>query len=188
MSMSTLSLIIIAIGLAMDAFAVSISSGVVLGKIKFRHALLIASFFGGFQALMPFVGWNAGVRVQGYVAAFDHWIAFLLLIAVGAKMIWESRKDEASRVGLDPTRISILLVLAVATSIDALAVGLSLSFLDTSILLPVVVIGCVTFVLSLIGPYLGTMARHIVGSRVEAVGGLILITIGIRIVIEHTTS
>lgn len=185
--MSTVSLFIMAFGLAMDAFAVSISSGVRLKKVEIRHALLIALFFGGFQAIMPFVGWSAGIRVQDHVAAFDHWIAFLLLLAVGAKMIWESSKDEASRVRLDPTRISVLLVLAIATSIDALAIGLSLSFLNTSILLPVLVIGSVTFVMAFIGTYLGTMARHIVGSRVEAVGGLILIAIGIKIVIEHTT-
>jgi len=185
--MSTLSLFIIAVGLAMDAFAVSISSGVVLKKVTFRHALLFASFFGGFQAAMPLAGWSAGVRVQEYVGAFDHWIAFLLLVGVGAKMIWESRKDEASRVRLNPTRISVLLVLAVATSIDALAVGLSLSFLDTSILTAMLVIGSVTFILSLVGAYLGTMARHIIGSRMEFLGGLILIAIGIRIVIEHTS-
>jgi putative Mn2+ efflux pump MntP len=101
-------------------------------------------------------------------------------------MIWESWKDDASRVRLDPTRISVLVVLAVATSIDALAVGLSLSFLDTSILLPVLVIGIVTFAMCFIGTYIGTMARHVVGSKVEAVGGLILIAIGIKIVIEHT--
>jgi putative Mn2+ efflux pump MntP len=171
----------------MDAFAVSISSGAVMKKIRIRHALLIASFFGGFQALMPFIGWSAGNRVQTYVAAFDHWIAFLLLLAVGVKMIWESRKGEASRARPDPTRVPVLLVLAVATSIDALAVGLSLSFLDTSILLPVLVIGVVTFVMCVVGTYLGAMARHIVGSRVEAIGGLILIAIGLRIVLEHTS-
>jgi putative Mn2+ efflux pump MntP len=185
--MSTVQLFIIAIGLAMDAFAVSISSGAVLRKVKVRHALLIASFFGGFQAIMPFIGWSAGNWVRTYVAAFDHWIAFLLLLAVGVKMIWEAWKDEASRARLDPTRISILFVLAVATSIDALAVGLSLSFLDTSILLPVLIIGAVTFVMCVVGTYLGTMARRIVGNRVEAVGGIILIAIGIKIVIDHTT-
>jgi putative Mn2+ efflux pump MntP len=184
--MSILSLFIIAVGLAMDAFAVSISCGVVLKKVRIRQALLIASFFGGFQGTMPVIGWIAGNQMQDYVAAFDHWIAFLLLLAVGSKMIWESRKDEASRVKLNPTRISVLLVLAIATSIDALAVGLSLSFLDTSILLPGLVIGSVTFFLSLLGAYLGTMAKHIIGSRMELLGGLILIAIGIRIVIEHT--
>ena len=136
---------------------------------------------------MPLIGWSAGIRVHDHVATFDHWIAFLLLVAVGAKMIWESRKDEASRARLDPTRISVLLVLAVATSIDALAVGLSLSFLKTAILLPVLIIGSVTFVLCLMGTYLGTVVRQMVGSRVEAIGGLILIAIGIRIVVEHTT-
>jgi putative Mn2+ efflux pump MntP len=184
--MSTLSLVIIAVGLAMDAFAVSISSGVVIDKVRIRHALLIACFFGGFQALMPFIGWNAGNWVHGYIAAFDHWVAFLLLLTVGAKMIWESRKEDPSRRTFDPTKVSILLLLAVATSIDALAVGFSLSFLNTSILFPVLAIGIVTFAMCLVGTYLGAMAGRVLGSRVEALGGLILIAIGIRIVIEHT--
>jgi putative Mn2+ efflux pump MntP len=186
--MSTLSLFIMAIGLAMDAFAVSISSGVVMEKVRIRYALLIAVFFGGFQALMPLVGGTVGSRLQVHVGSFDHWVAFLLLLAVGVKMIWESAKDDASRVRLDPTRTSVLLVLAVATSIDALAVGLSLSFLGIAILLPVVVIGSVTFAMSFAGTYLGEVAGRTLGRRAEAVGGIILIAIGLRIVIEHTTA
>jgi putative Mn2+ efflux pump MntP len=183
---SILSLFIVAFGLAMDAFAVSVSSGVVIREAGIRHALLIASFFGGFQAVMPLIGWSAGNWAHTYVATFDHWIAFLLLLAVGVKMIWESRKDEPSRARFDPTRISILLILAVATSIDALAVGLSLSFLDTTIVVPALVIGLVTFVLSLAGTYFGKTSRRIAGGKVLVLGGLILIAVGIKIVIEHT--
>jgi putative Mn2+ efflux pump MntP len=184
--MSTLSLFMVAIGLAMDAFAVSISSGVVIEKVRTRHALVIATFFGGFQAMMPLAGWSVGSRLQARLGSFDHWVAFLLLLAVGAKMVWESVKDDASRARLDPTRTWVLLMLAVATSIDALAVGLSLSFLDASILLPVLLIGSVTFVMSFVGTYLGDIAGRVVGRRAEAVGGIILIAIGIKIVIEHT--
>lgn len=184
--MSTISLLAIAIGLAMDASAVSISSGVVLKKMRIQHALLIASFLGGFQGIMPFIGWSAGNQVRDYVSSYDHWIAFLLLLVVGVKMIWDSRKDEASRAGIDPTRIHVLFVLAVATSIDALAVGLSLSFLEISIVVPALVIGLVTFLMCFLGTYLGAAAGNLLGKKMEAVGGLILIGIGIKIVIEHT--
>jgi putative Mn2+ efflux pump MntP len=184
--MPTLSLLAIAAAVAMDAFAVSISSGVVLRIMHIRYALRIAAFLGGFQALMPFIGWSAGNWVRTYVAAFDHWIAFLLLLLVGVKMIYESRKDEASRAGLDPTNIYILFVLAIATSIDALAVGVSLSFLRIAIVVPVLVIGIVTFVMCFLGAYLGTMSGHLFGRKVEALGGLVLIGIGLKIVIEHT--
>jgi putative Mn2+ efflux pump MntP len=184
---STISLFVIAIGLAMDAFAVSVSSGVVLKKMRIRHALLIASFLGGFQGIMPFIGWSAGNWVRTYIAAYDHWVAFLLLLVVGVRMIWESRKDDAERVSIDPTNIYVLFVLAVATSIDALAVGLSLSFLNTAIVVPVLVIGLVTFAMCYAGAYVGNAVGHLLGRKIEAVGGLILIAIGIKIVLEHAT-
>jgi putative Mn2+ efflux pump MntP len=186
--MPTLSLFVIAIGLAMDAFAVSISSGVALKRMHIRRALLIACFLGGFQALMPFVGWSTGSWIKTYIAAFDHWIAFLLLLTVGAKMIYESRKNDGDRAGLDPTKIYVLFVLAFATSIDALAVGFSLSFLDIAIVVPVLIIGIVTFVMCFVGTYLGTVSGPVFGRKIETVGGLILIGIGFKIVIEHTLS
>jgi putative Mn2+ efflux pump MntP len=183
---SILAVFIIAVGLAMDALAVSISSGVVMKTMRVRHALVIASFLGGFQAIMPFIGWSTGNWIRAYIAAFDHWIAFLLLCLVGAKMIHESRQDEAARANLDPTNIYILFILAIATSIDALAVGFSLSFLDIAIVVPVVVIGVVTFAMSYAGTYIGTLSGPVFGKRIETIGGLILIGIGIKIVIEHT--
>jgi putative Mn2+ efflux pump MntP len=184
--MSTVSLFAIAIGLAMDAFAVSVSSGVVLKRMKIRHALLIASFLGGFQGIMPFIGWSAGNWIQTYIEAFDHWIAFILLLAIGVRMIWESRIDDASRAVIDPTRVYVLFILAVATSIDALAVGLSLSFLRISIVAPVLIIGLVTFLMCFLGTYLGAAVGKALGSKIEALGGLILIAIGVKILIEHT--
>jgi putative Mn2+ efflux pump MntP len=180
------SLIVIAVGLAMDAFAVSISSGVVIGTVRLRNALTIASFFGGFQAVMPLIGWSTGNWVRTYIAAFDHWIAFALLLLVGLRMIYESRKRGADRGTIDPTRIHVLFILAVATSIDALAVGFTLSFLDIAILVPVLVIGIVTFTMCFAGAYLGALSGRRLGSRVEMIGGLMLIGIGAKIVLEHT--
>ena len=184
--MPTLSLLVIAIGLAMDAFAVSISSGVTLSRMRFRDALTIATFFGGFQGLMPLIGWRTGNWVRIYIAAFDHWIAFALLVLVGSRMIHESRKHTDDRSAIDPTRLAVLLVLAIATSIDALAVGFSLSFLDMAILVPIIVIGAVTFIMCFAGTYLGALSGQLVGRRVETIGGLMLIAIGVKIVIEHT--
>ena len=184
--MPSLSLLVIAFGLAMDAFAVSISSGVTLSKIRFRHALTIASFFGGFQAIMPLIGWRTGNWVRTYIAAFDHWIAFALLLLVGLRMIYESRKHGEDGTAIDPTRITVLLVLAIATSIDALAVGFSLSFLDMTIFVPVLVIGIVTFIMCFAGTYIGALSGQLLGKRVEVIGGIMLIGIGVKIVIEHT--
>ena len=184
--MTSPSLFVIAVGLAMDAFAVSISSGVSLRRMRIKHAFLIASFFGGFQAVMPFIGWSTGNWVRTYIAAFDHWIAFLLLVVVGSKMIYESTKDTASRADLNPLNIYVLFILAIATSIDALAVGLSLSFLDIAIATPVLVIGVVTFGMCFAGTYLGTLSTRFFLRKMEAIGGLILIGIGVKIVIEHS--
>jgi putative Mn2+ efflux pump MntP len=184
--MLTFSLLVIAISLAMDAFAVSISSGVAIERMRFRNALIIASFFGGFQAIMPLIGWSTGNWVRTYIAAFDHWIAFGLLFLVGSRMIYESRKTDEHRATIDPTKTYVLFILAVATSIDALAVGFTLSFLDMAILVPVLVIGSVTFIMCLGGAYLGALSGRLLGRRVEAIGGLMLIGIGVKIVLEHT--
>jgi putative Mn2+ efflux pump MntP len=183
---SLLSVLIIAVGLAMDAFAVSISSGITLKRMQAKHALVIASFFGTFQAIMPFIGWTVGQWAKAHVAAFDHWIAFALLVMVGVKMIHDSLKDEESRVVRDPLNIYILFVLAIATSIDALAVGVTLSFLDVAIVMPVILIGIVTFAMSFVGTYLGNLIGGVLGRRIETAAGLLLIGIGVKILIEHT--
>ena len=184
--MSILTVFIIAIGLAMDAFAVSISSGIALRRMQARHALLIASFFGAFQAIMPLIGWGAGRWARTFVAAFDHWIAFGLLVAIGIKIIYEALRGTDREVRGNPLSLRVLLLLAVATSIDALAVGVTLPFLDVAIMIPAIVIGLVTFAMSFAGTYLGSAFGHLFERKTEILAGLLLIGIGVKILIEHT--
>lgn len=185
--MNTLTIIIIALGLAMDAFAVSITSGIAIKRLRIRYALRIAFFFGAFQAIMPVIGWFAGLGMRDFISAIDHWIAFTLLLIVGGKMIYESTvmagEEKNER---DPLNLYVLVILSVATSIDALAVGLSLSFINVAIITPAVIIGVITFILSFLGVYVGDRFGHFFESRIEILGGIILIGIGIRILIEHT--
>jgi putative Mn2+ efflux pump MntP len=183
--MSNVSVVAIALGLAMDAFAVSISSGVAIQQMRVRHALLIAGFFGAFQALMPLAGWTAGRLARAYVEGTDHWVAFGLLCAVGLKMIYESRFQEKAERTADPLNVYVLFALAIATSLDALAVGVSLSMVNVSIARPVVVIGAVTFVMSFAGTYIGDMVGHLFESQLEILGGLVLIGIGVKILLAH---
>jgi len=176
--------ILIAFGLAMDAFAVSIAKGMSVERNRRKSALLLASLFGGFQGMMPVIGWFAGLGLRDLIMDVDHWVAFALLGFIGAKMIHDSSKSEDGKEA-DVT-ISIALVLAVATSIDALMVGLSFAFLETPILVPVLVIGVVTLVLSYLGFMFGSKMGAMFGRKIRVIGGLILILIGIRILIEHT--
>ena len=186
--MGLITIIVIAVGLAMDAFAVSIVSGSVYKQLKIKHAFRIAVFFGGFQAIMPLIGSLAGISLKGYVANYDHWMAFALLSAVGAKMIYESFKITFAEKIFNPENILVLLVLSVATSIDALAVGITLSFLQVSIATAVIIIGLVTFVLSYLGVLIGKKFGHFFESKIEALGGLILIGLGAKILFEHLIS
>lgn len=181
-------ILFIAVGLAMDAFAVSVVTGSVYKEFKIRHALRMALFFGGFQAIMPIIGFLAGLGLMGYIAPYDHWIAFALLAFVGGKMIYESFQMEAAERDRNPANLAVLLLLSFATSIDALAVGITLSLLRAPIALAVTVIGLVTFVLSYAGVFIGKRFGHFFESKVEIIGGLILIAIGIKIVIEHLTA
>ncbi len=183
--MDLITIIIIAVGLAMDAFAVSIVSGSAYKQLKIKHAFRIAVFFGGFQAIMPLVGSLAGISVKEYVADYDHWLAFALLSAVGAKMIYESFKIAPADESFNPESILVLLVLSVATSIDALAVGITLSLLRVSIATAVIIIGLVTFVLSYLGVFIGKRFGHFFESKIEAAGGLVLIALGLKILIQH---
>ncbi|KPK69303.1 hypothetical protein AMJ87_10680 [candidate division WOR_3 bacterium SM23_60] len=183
--MDVLSILFIALGLAMDAFAVSIVSGLTLAHIKVRNALTIALFFGLFQALMPIIGWLSGNTLKSHIADVDHWVAFGLLAMIGGKMIYESFKLESNKKSIDPENIGVLFVLAIVTSIDALAVGISLSFLGVAIIIPAVIIGIVTFVLSYVGVYVGSKFGHFFERKIEMLGGVILIAIGIKILIEH---
>jgi manganese efflux pump family protein len=183
--MQLLTIIIIAVGLAMDAFAVSVVSGSADKQLKIKHAFRIAVFFGGFQAIMPLVGSLAGISLKGHVANYDHWMAFVLLSTVGAKMIYESFKITSAEENFNPENILVLLVLSVATSIDALFVGITLSFLRISIVTAVIIIGLVTFVLSYLGVLIGKRFGHFFENKIEALGGLVLIALGLKILIQH---
>jgi putative Mn2+ efflux pump MntP len=177
-------IVLIAFGLAMDAFAVSVTSGIAVTHQRRRRALTIASFFGGFQMLMPVIGWAAGLGVKELIVGVDHWIAFGLLAIIGFKMIYDSAKringEENNQLG-----IHILLALSIATSIDAFVVGLSFAFTQTFIITPIIMIGIVTCALSLTGFFFGNTVGQFLGNKVKAIGGLILIGIGIRILLEH---
>ena len=183
--MALITIILIALGLAMDALAVSITNGIISKNLKILHAFRIALFFGLFQALMPALGWLAGLSLKNLISGLDHWIAFGLLVAIGVKMIYESFKLDAGRSENAALGTYLLLILSVATSIDALAVGLTLAFLDVLLIIPVMVIGLVTFGISFAGVYVGNRFGGFLGRRIETVGGLILIGIGLKILIEH---
>jgi putative Mn2+ efflux pump MntP len=180
--MSFITITVIALGLAMDAFAVSITSGITLKDLRISNAVTIALFFGSFQAFMPVIGWLAGLYVRAFIMGIDHWIAFVLLSLIGCKMIFELGPEGKE---LDPLNIPVLLVLAIATSIDALAVGLSLSFLNIAIVTPALIIGATTFSLSFLGVFLGNISGHFFENKIEIIGGLILIGIGTKILVEH---
>jgi putative Mn2+ efflux pump MntP len=185
--MKIISIIFIAVGLAMDAFAVSITSGLTIKSLKINNALKIATFFGLFQAIMPILGWLAGLSFREIISDVDHWIAFGLLFLIGCKMIYESSKMEVNNKKINPLDVYVLLMLSIATSIDALAIGLTLSFLNVPIILPSIIIGTITFSLSVIGVYFGNKFGHYFERKIEMVGGFILIGIGIKILIEHLT-
>ena len=186
-TLSTVLLIGIAVGISLDAFAVSVASGVVIKERMLRHALRIALFFGVAQAVMPLVGWLGGnaLRQSGWISSIDHWLAFGLLTAIGCKMIYEAfRLESGGRKSGAPGTWS-LLVLSIATSLDALAVGMTLSFLHGPIVEPIIVIGVVTFTLSLAGVVLGDWIGHLFESKLQVVGGLVLIGIGVKVLLEH---
>lgn len=176
----------IGVGLSMDALAVSVTTGSLVETLRLRDAFRMAFCFGLFQAIMPIIGWTAGLSFRSYIQDFDHWVAFGLLSAIGFKMIWESRPDsEALEPNDNCLHFPTLLLLSLATSIDALAVGISFALLETSIAVPVAIIGGLTFVLCLIGTQVGNKVSHLFEHRLELIGGVILIAIGIEIVAEH---
>ena len=183
--MALLTITIIAVGLAMDAFAVSIVSGSAYKQLQIKHALRMALFFGFFQAIMPLVGSLAGITVKEYISGYDHWAAFALLTAVGAKMIYESFKISPARGNSNPENIFVLLVLSVATSIDALAVGITLPLLMVPLTTAVIVIGLVTFTLSYLGVYIGKKFGHFCENKIQALGGLVLFGLGTKILLQH---
>ena len=172
----------------MDAFAVAIATGIVLGTVSGRQTFRLAFHFGLFQFLMPVVGYLAGMTVERYITGYDHWLAFALLGYIGGKMVHEGirREEEEGNGGKDPTRGMSLVVLSVATSIDALAVGISLGVLhNEGIVYPGVVIGIVACTFTAVGLHLGKRLGAVFGKRMEVVGGLVLVAIGVRILFDH---
>lgn len=185
--MSFIFILGLAVALAMDCFAVTLGLACGSRGLTMKQALRMGLAFGGFQAVMPVIGWFAGDWALGLIRNFDHWIAFGLLALIGGRMIWESSglSEEEKACRPDQTQGSRLLVLALATSIDALAVGLSLGVVRTGILFPAVVIGVTSLVMTLVGAKLGPALGRVIGKRAELVGGLILIAIGVKILVEH---
>lgn len=182
--MSTLTLFVIAVGLSMDAFAVSICKGLALKKLSLKNAAIVGLWFGGFQALMPFIGYLLGSQFESYITAIDHWIAFILLSLIGLSMIKEALGKEEECQD-DSLSFKTMLVLAVATSIDALAVGITFAFLQVNIVSAVLFIGIITFVLSMVGVKVGNVFGIRYKSKAEFAGGAILILMGVKILLEH---
>ncbi len=183
--MDAITLIGLALALAMDAFAVALGTGAVLSRLTGRHLFRLGFHFGLFQALMPVIGWLAGRTIIQWVSAWDHWIAFGLLAIIGGRMIYEAFSDKEKADERDPTKGLSLVLLSIATSIDALAVGFSLSVIGVSIWMPSLVIGLVAGILTVVGLLLGGRIGDRWGSRVEISGGVILIGIGLKILAEH---
>ncbi|MFA7711030.1 MAG: manganese efflux pump MntP family protein [Candidatus Neomarinimicrobiota bacterium] len=183
--MDLISIVLIAIGLAMDAFAVSITCGLAIQPHNKRKFLKVPLAFGGFQALMPLIGWLAGQSLQRYIVDFDHWIAFGLLTYIGVRMIYNSLSKKDCPPEFDPSNNQVLLGLSVATSIDALAVGITFAFLNIKIIIPVIIIGLVTFFISFFGIIIGKRVGCYLGKKVEVCGGIVLIGIGLKILLEH---
>ena len=181
--------LLISIGLSMDAFAVSICKGLGMSKLNKKQMLIIALYFGGFQALMPYIGWAVGARFSSYVSQYAHLIAFILLAIIGGKMIHEAltESEDCEDDGIKDKKLSHkeLLLLAIATSIDALAVGISFAFLNVPIIPSIIIIGLTTFAISLVGVIIGNIFGSKYKNKAEFVGGLILVIIGLKIVLEQ---
>ncbi len=186
--MGIVELLLTAIGLSMDAFAVSVCKGLGMRKMRYDQALVIGLYFGVFQALMPLLGWLLGTSFSRYIQAFDHWIAFVLLVFIGGKMLWdvfhekEESAAEKSDARLDHKE---LFMLAIATSIDALAVGIAFACLDVQIWSSVSIIGCVTLVLSFCGVWIGNRFGNRFEKKAEIAGGVVLLLIGVKILLDH---
>jgi putative Mn2+ efflux pump MntP len=182
-------ILLMAVGLAMDATAVSAARGLAVSAIRARHVISVAAFFGGFQAFMPLVGWAMGARIGPLVAAWDHWIACTVLCAVGGKMLWEvwsHRHEESLHLrDADPFGLTTMLALAVATSIDALAVGVTLPMLNAPLGLSLMTIGVTTALLSVAGLFAGKRFGAALGPRLDVVGGLVLVGLGVKTLCEH---
>lgn len=182
-------LFLLGIGLAMDAFAVSVCKGLGMRRLNKKQTLIIGLYFGGFQALMPLIGWLLGSQFQKYITSIDHWIAFILLGFIGGKMMIEAIREWNEEETVDvidaPLDHKNMLVLAVATSIDALAVGITFAFLDTPIIEAITIIGITTMIISIIGVVVGNFFGSRYKNKAEFIGGLILVLLGLKILLEH---
>jgi putative Mn2+ efflux pump MntP len=183
--MNLVTIFLIALALSMDAFAVSIASGVAIKKLRIENALTIALWFGIFQAIMSLIGWLGGVKLRDYLSGADHWVVFGLLVVIGIKMIWEAFKIDPIEKSINPLDIRILFTLSMATSIDALAAGVSFALLGIPVITPVIIIGAVTFLTSFAGVWIGDKGGNLFGNKMEIAAGIILIAIGIRVLISH---
>ena len=180
--MNIYEIIMISISLAMDAFAVSICKGLVSKKNKIKEALMIGGAFGFFQGFMPIIGYYLGIVFKNKIVAIDHWVAFILLFIIGINMIFENTDDESKNTELN---ILTILFLAVATSIDALAIGITFAFLNVNLLFAAIIIAFITFILSFIGYTFGNKIGDKLGSKAEKLGGITLILLGLKILLEH---
>ena len=181
---------VLAFGLSMDAMAVAAARGLSVRQIRFRHVALVAGFFGGFQALMPLFGWLLGNRVGKAIAAWDHWVIFVLLGGIGGKMLWEAFHTE-TEAPLDETEafgLRVMLLLAIATSIDALAAGFALPLMGAPLGLSLATIGITTAVLSALGLFAGHRFGAALGRRLDALGGIVLIGLGLKTLVEHLSA
>ncbi len=182
--MELFEIIFIGIGLAMDAFAVSVCKGLSMKKINWKNLIIIALYFGLFQAFMPVIGYFLGSTFSIIVQKIDHWIAFILLAAIGANMIKESTDDEIEKRN-DKVDFKTMIILAIATSIDALAVGVTFAFFEVNLILAITIIGVITFILSALGVLIGNKFGDKFQNKAELAGGIILIIIGLKILLEH---
>ena len=188
--MSFLTILLIAVGLAMDAFSVALGVGAALPHVTSRHIFRLSWHFGIFQFLMPVIGWAAGKTVSEFIAEWDHWVAFGLLSIIGARMALSpflQKKDDNPTADSDPTRGVTLIALSVATSLDALAVGFSLAAIGVNVLYPAAIIGIVAGLLTMAGMRLGRLLGETFGRYVAVAGGLVLIAVGVKILLDHTT-
>ena len=183
--MNLFTILLIALALSMDAFAVSIASGVAIKKLRIEHAFTIALWFGIFQAIMPLFGWFGGVELRDLLSGVDHWVVFGLLVVIGAKMIWEAFQIEPIERRSNPLDIRILFTLSLATSLDALATGVSFALLGIPVVMPVIIIGAVTFLVSFAGVWIGDKSGHFFGKKMEILAGIILILIGTKVLVDH---
>ena len=187
--MTFIELFLIGVGLSMDAFAAAICQGLFMTRIKWGHALTVGLYFGGFQALMPFIGWMLGSQFADRIQQYDHWIAFILLVLIGGNMIREALSGDEEDTAQAETDLRLdhkkLFFMAIATSIDALAIGVTFAFLETAILPAIGIIGCTTFCISVAGVAVGCWFGARYKKRAEITGGAILVLLGIKILLEH---